>query len=99
MLQAKQKTLNQIGLCKENYEDVTIKKQNTSVITEGLDLNTSGISRKPEDIRDYFTPEKKRKIDNKNVSIASSSQSCMDEFNSNDIFNDGLNDALCEIDF
>lgn len=96
MLQEKQRTLTQVGLNKDNFEDVTIKKQDTSLITEGIDLNITNLSQGKEDIRLYFSPEKKMKLEH-NITDDTIANKGMD--NLDDIFDDGLNDALCDIDF
>lgn len=84
-------------MCKDNFEQVTIKNRNSSVTPERLDLNISGINTIKEDIRLYFTPEKKRKLEDKNVSNESMANSAVVDFD--DVFDDGLNDVLCDIDF
>lgn len=93
LLQEKQRTLNQVGLCKDNFNEVVIKKQNSSFVTDGIDLDISGIDSKARDIRDYFTPEKKRKLMDNSVAKDSS----VDELD--DMLNDGLDDLLCDINF
>lgn len=95
LLQEKQRTLNQVGLCKSNFEDLEIKKQNISMVTKGLDLNISSISSNKEDIRTYFTPEKKRKIDDK---IVLNDRTVSSDFCDNSVFDDGLDDLFCDID-
>lgn len=97
ILQEKQRTLAQVGLNKDNFEDVTIKKQDTSLITEGIDFNITNLSQGKEDIRLYFSPEKKIKLDKDNVVDDKMTNNGLQ--NLEDIFNDGLNDALCDIDF
>lgn len=96
MLQEKQRTLNQVGLCKDNFEDVAIKKQNSATVAHTVDFNISSSFSPQKDIRIYFTPEKKRKIEdcNENANMLNSAVQNMD-----DVFDDGLDDALCDIDF
>lgn len=94
MLQEKQKTLNQVGLCKDRFKDVEIKKQSTSFVAENVNLNDSG---RLEDIRSYFTPKKKIKLDNTNRSFNITANTSSDDID--DIFDDGLNDLLCDLDF
>lgn len=97
MLQEKQRTLTQVGLCKDNFEDVAIKKQNAAGDTHGIDFNVSGNFSPQKDIRVYFTPEKKRKIENSNECADNTVNSAVQ--NKDDVFDDGLDDALCDLDF
>lgn len=70
-------------MCKENFDDVEVKKQENAVVTKGLDLNVSAASNS-SDIRSYFSPQRKRKHSEEEVE---------------DFFNDGMDELLCDIDF
>lgn len=69
MLQKKQKILNQVGLCKDNFNDVEVKNQpacSETVLTEGIQHATL---HKTLDISSYFvSPNKKQKINDGVVS-------------------------------
>lgn len=106
LLQTKQRTLTEVGLSKDNFEDVEVKKQNNTVISEGLDLNLSRVSSSIQDIRMYFTPEKRRKIDTDDTNrMEDLLNDGLDEILSESVdeaekmFDDGLNDILCNIQF
>ncbi|KAJ8915171.1 hypothetical protein NQ315_000423 [Exocentrus adspersus] len=97
-LQEKQETLKQVGLCRENFDRVEIKKQNKDVVLEGLDLNGSS-----SDIRAYFSPQKKRKREDKVEDVFDDGLDDIlsehVEIKEKEIFDDGMNDVLCDIDF
>lgn len=92
MLQEKQKVLNGIGLCKEQYENVLKTKQissNKEGLTENLNI-TSLTAASTLDISSYFSsPTKEKGNDVKNSVL-------VDNFN--DSFDDGFNDILANID-
>lgn len=103
-MQEKQRTLNQVGLSKDNFEDVTVKKQDQTVVRDGLDLNATRISSTNEDIRRYLSPLKKRKIETEedihallNDGLDEAMCKSFDEAEA--LFNDGLNDLLGEMQF
>ncbi|KAJ8966602.1 hypothetical protein NQ314_003432 [Rhamnusium bicolor] len=94
-------TLKQVGLSKDSFDNVMVKKQASDVVTEGLDLNISGASGMV-DIRTYFSPQKKRKHSEDEDIFNDGFDEILckhSEMKEEDIFNDGMNDALCDIDF
>nr|XP_022916866.1 SWI/SNF-related matrix-associated actin-dependent regulator of chromatin subfamily A-like protein 1 isoform X1 [Onthophagus taurus] len=94
LLQEKQKILSEIGLTKESYQNVEVKKQHlvkSDEIRNCLEncLGSSHTECGTLDISSYFeSPKKKLKMENKN-----------DEGDLGyDLFNDGFNDLLSSID-
>lgn len=103
MLQEKQETLKEVGLCKENFDNVEVKKQLNAVVTEGLNLNAS-VASSSADIRTYFSPQKKRKhLEEEEEDMFNDGFDeilCKQaELHEEEFFNDGMDEVLCDIDF
>lgn len=99
LLETKQKTLNEVGLCKENFDEVVVKKQNHAGKLDISDLNCSTSSRIC-DIRDFFTPEKKRKIaDESEEDVFDDGFDDILCKHTDDVFNDGMDDFLSNVNF
>ncbi|XP_018561828.1 SWI/SNF-related matrix-associated actin-dependent regulator of chromatin subfamily A-like protein 1 [Anoplophora glabripennis] len=103
LLQEKQETLKQFGLCKENFDNVEVKKQENTAVTKGLELNVS-VACSSMDIRSYLSPQKKRK--HSESEIEDMFNDGFDEIlckhvalQEEELFNDGMDEILCDIDF
>lgn len=88
MLQNKQKILEEVGLSRDSFDNVSITKQETETVnrlTENLDISFNRTTANTLDITTYFK-------DTKNESKSENS------FDESDIFDDGLDDILGNLD-
>ncbi|KAI4457252.1 dna annealing helicase and endonuclease zranb3 family member [Holotrichia oblita] len=91
IIQEKQQTLNQIGLSKESFDNVSVSKQSITKkesITDYLDPSTTTC--RTLDISSYFTSPKKQ--------TESTTTSELNTSNSMDFFDDGMDDVLSKLD-
>ncbi|XP_057660326.1 SWI/SNF-related matrix-associated actin-dependent regulator of chromatin subfamily A-like protein 1 [Diorhabda carinulata] len=95
LLQEKQRTLNAVGLCPDSFKEVTVSKQKVS------DSLNSAVGSSDSDIRNYFTPEKKRKIDRLDDIFDDGFDDMLSRSTreAEDMLNDGLDDIFCDVDF
>lgn len=95
LLQEKQRTLNAVGLCRDSFQQVTVSEYK---ISDSLNCT---VGSNESDIRNYFTPEKKRKIEQFDDVFDDGFDDMLSESTkeAEDMLNDGLDDILCDVDF
>ncbi|CAG9862890.1 unnamed protein product [Phyllotreta striolata] len=95
MLQEKQRTLSAVGLCRDSFETVAIKKHKSSSDNDVLSQSA---------ITNYLTPTKKPKLESDVFDDGLDEILCKSVIEYNDskdaeLLDDGLDDLFCEIEF